>query len=117
MPHKPKKPCRYPACAKLTNNRYCEEHKKEMDKRYNKYQRDKDTNKRYGSAWRKARKKYISNHPLCEQSRSYDRLTPAMEVHHIIPLSEGGTHNENNLMALCKSCHSRITATECKRWN
>ena len=40
---------------------------------------------------------------------SEGRLTPAEEVHHILPLAVGGTHDENNLMALCKSCHSRIT--------
>lgn len=37
-------------------------------------------------------------------------MTPSTEVHHILPLEKGGTHNEDNLMALCKPCHSRITA-------
>ena len=32
------------------------------------------------------------------------------EVHHILPLSRGGTNNEDNLMSLCKSCHSKIHA-------
>ena len=26
MPYRPKKPCRHPGCAKLTDGRYCEEH-------------------------------------------------------------------------------------------
>ena len=30
-------------------------------------------------------------------------------MHHIVSLAKGGTHDENNLFALCKSCHSRIT--------
>ena len=34
----------------------------------------------------------------------------AEEVHHKKPLSEGGTHERDNLIALCKSCHSRIHA-------
>ena len=40
----------------------------------------------------------------------------AQEVHHIIPLADGGTHDEDNLMSLCKPCHSRITAKEGGRW-
>ena len=38
------------------------------------------------------------------------------EVHHIVPLSNGGSHNDDNLMSLCKSCHSKTTATEGGRW-
>jgi 5-methylcytosine-specific restriction protein A len=36
-------------------------------------------------------------------------LTAAEEVHHVLPLANGGTNDEGNLMALCKSCHSSIT--------
>ncbi|WP_231391317.1 HNH endonuclease [Megasphaera vaginalis (ex Srinivasan et al. 2021)] len=36
------------------------------------------------------------------------RYIKAEEVHHIIPLSEGGTHEEANLMSLCRSCHEKI---------
>ena len=48
--------------------------------------------------------------------RREGRVTAAAEVHHIVPLSAGGTHDESNLMALCKPCHSRITAREGGRW-
>ncbi|MEG0835608.1 MAG: HNH endonuclease [Christensenellaceae bacterium] len=34
----------------------------------------------------------------------------------MVPLANGGTHDESNLMALCKECHSRITAREGGRW-
>jgi hypothetical protein len=34
--------------------------------------------------------------------------TAVEEVHHIIPLSEGGTNDESNLMSLCRSCHEKI---------
>ena len=44
-------------------------------------------------------------------------LTPAQEVHHILPLSRGGTHDDSNLMALCKPCHSEITARDGDRWH
>ena len=31
-----------------------------------------------------------------------------LHVHHIIPLSHGGTNDESNLMLVCKECHHRI---------
>ncbi|MFC1595593.1 HNH endonuclease [Gemmatimonadota bacterium] len=30
-----------------------------------------------------------------------------MNVHHIIPISEGGTNNASNLIVLCPNCHTR----------
>jgi len=109
MPRKPKRPCSYPGCGRLTDGQYCEEHKRMAERQYNRYGRDPDTNKRYGRAWKKIRARFLSQHPLCEQCEKAGRLTPAEEVHHILPLADGGTHDEDNLMALCKSCHSRIT--------
>lgn len=116
MPNKPKRPCSYPGCPQLTNGRYCDEHKKLADKQYNKYKRDPATRKRYGRSWKRIRDRYIKEHPLCEECSKQDKLTPAEEVHHILPLSRGGTHAINNLMSLCKSCHSKITSLEGARW-
>ena len=109
MPKRPKRPCSYPGCRRLTDSRFCNEHKQVAEHQYNRYLRDPDTNKRYGRAWKKIRAYYIQVHPLCEQCEQEGRLTPAEEVHHILPLANGGTHDDDNLMALCKSCHSRIT--------
>ena len=116
MPRKPKRPCSYPGCSKLVEGRYCEEHQRIIDKQYNKYKRDPATSKRYDKHWRKIRNRYIAKHPLCEQCLKDGRMTPAKEVHHIKPLSKGGTYDEENLMALCTRCHSRITAREGGRW-
>lgn len=116
MPKKPKRPCSYPGCPALAEDRYCEPHQKEMDARYNRYERDPATRKRYGRTWKRVRDRYIKEHPLCEECRKYNRLTPAEEVHHIRPLSKGGTHAEENLMSLCTSCHSEITARMGGRW-
>ena len=117
MPYKPKRPCSYPGCGRLTDGRYCDEHKKIAERQYNQYLRDSDTNKRYGRAWKKIRARFLLRHPLCEQCRSEGRLTAAEEVHHILPLASGGTNDEGNLMALCKSCHSRITVKSGNRLN
>lgn len=32
------------------------------------------------------------------------------EVHHRVPLADGGTDDETNLMLVCKSCHARLDA-------
>ena len=117
MPTKPKRPCRHPGCPKLTDGRYCEEHQKTANAQYNKYQRDPQSNKRYGRAWKRIRDRYIKAHPLCEECQKQGKLTPAEEVHHILPLSKGGSSSADNLMALCKACHSRITADSGDRWH
>jgi len=108
MPYKAKKPCAHRGCTALTSNRYCYVHAKEHMKNYNKFQRDPKANKRYGSRWREIRAVHLAENPLCVKCKEADRLTPADTVHHIKPLSEGGTHHWKNLMSLCHSCHSRL---------
>lgn len=116
MPFKPKRPCSCPGCPNLTDGRFCEEHAKQEAQRYERYHRDPATRKRYGRTWKRIRDRHIKAHPLCEQCEKAGRLTPAEEVHHIVPLSQGGSNDVNNLMSLCTSCHSGITAREGGRW-
>lgn len=112
MPHRPKRPCSHPGCPMLTDGNYCPAHQREADARYNKHQRDPMTRKRYGRMWPRIRTAQLAARPLCEMCLRDGRATPAMEVHHILPLADGGTHAPENLMSLCKPCHSRITITE-----
>lgn len=110
MPRKPRRPCRYPGCNKLAEDgeQYCPEHKKLVDKQYDHFTRGYNGNKRYGSQWRKIRSRYVHKHPLCEECLKHGKCVPVEEVHHIIPISEGGTNDESNLMSLCRSCHEKI---------
>lgn len=110
MPRKPKRPCSYPGCPNLTDGRFCEEHEKLVNQNYEKYERSKYNKRRYGRAWKRIRDKYVSQHPFCEICYENGILVETEEVHHKKPLSEDGTHDRDNLIALCKSCHSRIHA-------
>ena len=109
MPSKPKRPCKYQGCSRLTNlqSGYCAEHEKLQSQLYDKA-RAPIHNKRYNYQWRKLRTRFLNAHPLCEMCKAEGRYTTATEVHHIKPLADGGTSDVNNLMSLCKSCHARI---------
>ena len=117
MPRKPKRPCSYPRCPKLTDGRFCEEHQRKEKQRYEKYDRDPAAKRRYGRAWKRIRDRYMNAHPLCERCQREGRLVKAEQVHHIKPLAEGGDHSENNLMSLCSSCHAKIHAERGDRWH
>lgn len=108
MPYKPKQPCAYPGCPNLSDQRYCEQHRKQAASDYEKYGRDKAVRRKYGRAWKRIRDKYVSEHPFCELCFEKGILVPVDEVHHKLPLAEGGTHDRNNLISLCKSCHAKI---------
>lgn len=117
MPRKPKRPCSHPGCPNLTEGRFCPEHEKQENKRYEKYDRDPATKRRYGRAWKRIRDRYIHAHPLCEECAEHGIYREADEVHHILPLAEGGDHHDENLRSLCKECHARTHAKRKDRWN
>ena len=110
MPRKPRRPCGHPGCPRLAveGGQYCEEHTKTERDRYNRYERAPDVNKKYGRAWKRIRDLYAAAHPLCEMCLKEGRLTPVEEVHHILPISQGGDHRQSNLMSLCQSCHTKL---------
>lgn len=105
MPYKSRRPCLFPGCHTLVTagERYCAAHKKQS--------RVIDTS-HYDRRWQKLRLVFLSKHPLCQKCQEAGRLTPATEVHHIISVNNGGSDRDENLMALCKPCHSKITREE-----
>lgn len=110
MPYSPRRGCAYGNCPNraVPGSQYCEEHKKLTDKQYNDYSRRPEIKKKYRNHWRKIRERYYSMHPYCEQCFKEGKMVLADEVHHIIPVSRGGTHEASNLMSLCRSCHNKI---------
>ena len=116
MPRKPKKPCAYPGCPNLTDGRYCPEHQSKINSDYEKYGRDKNAKRKYGRAWKRIRDKYAAEHPFCERCFERGILVETEEIHHKLPLSEGGTHDRNNLIALCKAVPFREHAERGDQW-
>ena len=51
------------------------------------------------------RAQYLRAHPLCETCEAAGRIAEAVELDHRKPLSQGGTHDWENLSGLCKPCH------------
>ena len=110
MPRKPRRGCAYGRCPNLAEEGgiYCAENKPLADKEYDKGSRRPDVHKKYGRAWKRIRDRYAMEHPYCERCLSEGRMTPMDEVHHILPIRQGGTHDRDNLMSLCQSCHNKI---------
>ncbi|WP_395013568.1 HNH endonuclease [Robinsoniella peoriensis] len=109
MPRKPKKPCRNPGCPNLTESAYCEEHSKQYQP-----ERAGSTERGYNSKWRKARTRYLKEHPLCVRCREYGKLVKAVVVDHVTPHrgNEVLFWDESNWQALCKQCHDKKTMTD-----
>lgn len=110
MPYAPRRGCAYGNCKELavSGSQYCEEHKKLVDRQYNRYTRTDEVKKKYGRKWKRIRDRYAREHPLCEKCLEDGKVTLVEEVHHIIPVSQGGTHDRDNLMSLCRSCHTKV---------
>lgn len=107
MPRKPLRPCRYPGCARLSDEVYCPEHRLQ-------FTRESATVRGYDSRWRAARKRYLRNVPLCVQCQQQGKLKPATVVDHIIPHRGNETlfWEESNWQALCKPCHDKKTGNQ-----
>ena len=124
---KPKRPCGRPGCRNLTTERYCEEHQhlqeeqeRARHRHYDTHQRDKRAAAFYKSvAWRRLREQALMrNHGLCQECLKVQRITPATEVDHVIPIKVRWDLrlHLNNLQALCHRCHMRKTAEDKKRY-
>lgn len=70
----------------------------------------------YGWEWEKLRARILERDSwLCQACLETDRVTVATQVDHIIPKSQGGSDNEDNLQAICAPCHAEKTLKESGR--
>jgi 5-methylcytosine-specific restriction protein A len=109
MPRKPKKPCSFPSCPNLTENKYCDNHAKLYSK-----ERASSAERGYDSRWRKSRSRFLKVNPLCLNCQAEGKLVKATVVDHIVP-HRGDKKlfwDESNWQPLCKRCHDRKTRTK-----
>lgn len=95
--------CKRPGCPQLVawgHGAYCNKHKPH-DYDIN---RESAYRRGYDAKWRRIRGKYLQAYSSCA-----DCGAKATEIHHIKPIAQGGTHAWDNLMPLCKGCHSKRT--------
>ena len=106
MPKKPKRPCRHPGCASLSDEVYCVVHRPL-------YSRESATNRGYDARWRAARKRYLKRYPLCIECQRKGKFMPATVVDHVLPHrgDEDLFWDESNWQPLCKHCHDRKTGS------
>jgi 5-methylcytosine-specific restriction protein A len=65
-----------------------------------------------GYTWQKIRNRILADNPLCVHCLAKGITTLAKEIDHVKPLHLGGTDDDDNLMPLCKECHSIKTAKD-----
>ena len=71
-----------------------------------------------GHQWRRVRKAYLMQHPLCAECAEAGRVVAARVVDHIKPIKEGGARYDfRNLQGLCDACHNRKSGREAHRNN
>lgn len=109
MPVKPKKPCSHPMCPRLTEGKYCDEHKETHSA-----DRESASQRGYGRRWQKARARYLKRHPLCVKCLEAGRFTEASVVDHIEAHRGNDVlfWDEGNWQSLCKPCHDSKTFQE-----
>ncbi|MBQ0154514.1 MAG: HNH endonuclease [Bacteroidales bacterium] len=67
--------------------------------------------------WREIRAAKLMEQPLCERCLQKNTISPAVEVHHIVPISTAGdddlarkdlAYDYANLQSLCEACHHEL---------
>lgn len=111
MPKRAARTCSRPNCPGIVRSGECSEcgpQRKISDQQHDQ-RRGTAASRGYDARWRKTRLLFLRANPLCVMCEVAGLVVPATDVHHVIAKRDGGTDEENNLQALCHSCHSRIT--------
>ncbi|WP_354007048.1 HNH endonuclease [Burkholderia sp. 572] len=115
MPRRPMKPCKHRGCGELVANgrSHCARHAQEAIKWRSDALRGNRHVRGYGSAWNVIRVRILRrDNGLCQPCLRAGCLTVATAVDHIIAKARGGTDCDDNLQAICQSCHAMKTARE-----
>lgn len=97
--------CPVAGCPNLVERgaRLCDTHERERQQLVD-ARRPPSSRRGYGPRWQAIRAEFLAHNRYCAECGQR-----ATQVHHIISLRVGGTHDWSNLQALCHSCHSRHT--------
>ena len=104
------RPCAEPGCNVLTRDKggRCDKH---LRKAWN--DRGSATERGYGWSWKKLRDAImVRDKHLCQNCYRQGLVARARHVDHIIPKSQGGTDEPENLEAICIPCHTEKTTRE-----
>ncbi len=124
MPWAPKHPCAQQGCPKLTDKRYCDDHKPKRDAAAKaaarlRWQDHEDAHpresfdKRYGPNWRRARLMHLHEHPLCVECEREGLVVGGTIVDHIVGIQDGGSIlDPDNLQTMCDRHHREKTQRE-----
>lgn len=115
MPLRAKRPCAGAGCRDVASGgRFCAKCAvdKAVTRPYDRW-RGSSASRGYDAAWRRVRLQALErDHFLCQDCLLRKILTPAEEVHHLIEI-DIAPHLRlelDNLLSLCKPCHSSRTA-------
>jgi len=120
MPTKPMTPCRIRGCGMnpIAQTGYCEQHQILKEKQSRNKQNDRERGsasaRGYDRRWRRMRKAYLNQNPLCVICLASGYIVSATVVDHIVPHrgDRGLFRNQKNWQALCKKCHDEKTSSE-----
>lgn len=78
-----------------------------------------DTQRFYGSnVWKRIRRTYLMEHPLCVMCHAGGHTVAASVVDHIRPINQGGDpYDPSNVQSLCRHHHSQKTLLESRNFN
>jgi len=105
-PRRAPRVCSQPGCPNLVRGprRFCDKHQAQEYARQD-ARRGTAAQRGYGEHWRQIRARFLKRLPLCELCGR-----PATVAHHRRRVRDGGRHTDDNLQALCASCHSQLHA-------
>ncbi len=65
---------------------------------------------RYGRGWDRLSKRYREQYPLCQMCEQECRTTLAVDVHHIVKVSDSPELllDWDNLLSVCRLCHVKL---------
>lgn len=108
VPTKPLRPCSYPGCRALVAAGRCPQHASPRRQASASYQHLYNSER-----WRRARRAFLRDHPLCAECGRGGRTTLATVVDHVVPHRGDPERfwDESNWQPLCTRCHNVKTAT------